>query len=37
MLQPISTKGLKQIYVENSKGGYVKIKENGWVVQLLKK
>lgn len=36
-LRLINTERLKPIKVENGKGGYIKIKEDGWVVQYLHK
>ena len=36
-LRPLQTERLKPIKVDNKKGGYIKIREDGWVVQYLKK
>ena len=31
-LRPLQTERLKPIKVDNQKGGYIKIREDGWVV-----
>jgi len=36
-LRPLMTDRLKSIKVDNQKGGYINIREDGWVVQFLKK